>query len=173
MQENVQRKENEPQSMGNLRPKEKRSSEWKTIGVKVRVPELPILNRQLTRLNYDMLGDLVKDLIAGKLTHVTEDQQIDIMKTNLQTSGQITGLSGKPYEFYKQIDIVDLHNYPMNIQEIVIEAISKNMHIYFLVQIRLRNCSNSSHIKDLGYFSQLRDLVITTLGNITTERSTI
>ena len=110
MQENAKTKENEQQSIGNLRRKEKRSSEWKTIGVKVRVPELPILNRQLTRLNYDMLGDLVKDLIAGKLTHVTEDQQIDIMKTNLQTSGQITGLSGKPYEFYKQIDIVDLHN---------------------------------------------------------------
>jgi hypothetical protein len=63
------------------------------------------------RLNYVTLGNLVKDLITGKLTHVTEDQQIDIMKTNLQTTGQITGLSGKPYDFYKQIDIDDLHKY--------------------------------------------------------------
>ncbi|MGA8914288.1 MAG: hypothetical protein WB443_15700 [Nitrososphaeraceae archaeon] len=66
---------------------------------------MPLLNKQLDRLNYVTLGDLVKDLITGKLTHVTEDQQIDIMKTNLQTTGQITGLSGKPYDFYKQIDI--------------------------------------------------------------------
>ena len=53
----------------------------------------------------------MKDLISGKLTQVTEDQQIDIMKTNLQTTGQLTGLSGKPYDFYKQIDIDDFHKY--------------------------------------------------------------
>jgi nucleoside 2-deoxyribosyltransferase len=44
---------------------------WKTIGVKVRIDELAVLNRQLNRLNYNTLGDLVKDLIAGKITHVT------------------------------------------------------------------------------------------------------
>ena len=33
------------------------------------------------------------------------------MKTNLQSNGQITGLSGKPYEFYKQVDINDFHKY--------------------------------------------------------------
>jgi len=44
--------------------------------------------------NYDTLGDLVKDLISGKITCVTEDQQIEIMKTHLHTNGQITGLSG-------------------------------------------------------------------------------
>ena len=69
------------------------------------------LNRQLDRLSYTTLGDLVKDLIAGKITRLTDDQQIDIMKTNLQANGQITGLSGKPYDFYKQIDIVDFLNY--------------------------------------------------------------
>jgi hypothetical protein len=86
-------------------------SEWKTIGIRVRNAELPLVNKQLDRLNYDTLGDLVKDLMAGKLTRLTEEQQIDIMKTNLQTNGQLTGLSGKPYEFYKQIDINDLHKY--------------------------------------------------------------
>jgi hypothetical protein len=85
--------------------------EWKTIGVKVRLSELPNLNRQLDRLSYTTLGDLVKDLIAGKITRLTDDQQIDIMKTNLQANGQITGLSGKPYDFYKQIDIEDFLNY--------------------------------------------------------------
>jgi len=64
------------------------------LGVKVRILELPILNRQLIRVNYDTLGDLVKDLISGKITYVTEDQQIEIMKTHLHTNCQITGLSG-------------------------------------------------------------------------------
>jgi hypothetical protein len=86
-------------------------SEWKTIGVKVRIGELPLLNRQLARFNYDTLGDLVRGVIAGKITQVTEDEQIEIMKTNLQTSGQLTGLSGKPYDFYKQIDVTDFLKY--------------------------------------------------------------
>jgi hypothetical protein len=86
-------------------------SEWKMVGVKIRTEELPVLNKQLDRLNYITLGDLVKDLISGKLTHVTEDQQVDIMKRNLQTNGQLTGLSGKPYDFYKQIDINDIRRY--------------------------------------------------------------
>src|SRR6476469_7571991 len=89
----------------------KQNREWKTIGVKVRLAELAVLNKQLSRLNYDTLGNPVKDLIGGKITQVTEDQQIEIMKTNLQSNGQITGLSGKPYDFYKQIDINDLHQY--------------------------------------------------------------
>ena len=63
----------------------KADTEWKTIGVKIRVGELPLLNRQLARFNYNTLGDLVKGLIAGKITQVTEDQQIEIMKTNLQS----------------------------------------------------------------------------------------
>ena len=95
-----------------------RHPEWKTVGVKVRLAELSVLNRQLSRLNYDTLGDLIKDLIAGKLAHVTEDQQIEIMKTNLQTTGQITGLSGKPYDFYKQIDIDNLHKYLILLQDL-------------------------------------------------------
>jgi hypothetical protein len=86
-------------------------SEWKTIGVRVRGIELPLLNKQLDRINYNTLGDLVKDLIAGKITRITEAQQIDIMKTNLQTSGQMTSLSGKPYDFYKQIDVNEFYSY--------------------------------------------------------------
>ncbi|HET8858227.1 MAG TPA: hypothetical protein VFM28_11930 [Nitrososphaeraceae archaeon] len=85
----------------------KKTQEWRTIGVRIRNSELSLLNRQLDRLNYTTLGDLVKDLVAGKITRLTDDQQIDIMKINLQTNGQITGLSGKPYDFYKQIDIED------------------------------------------------------------------
>ena len=84
---------------------ETQKSEWKTVGVKIRGEELPLLNKQLERLNYVTLGDLAKDLMAGKIVRLTDDQQIDIMRTNLQTNGQLTGLSGKPYDFYRQIDI--------------------------------------------------------------------
>lgn len=38
----------------------------KTIGVKVRLSELPNLNRQLDRIGYTTLGDLVKDLVPVK-----------------------------------------------------------------------------------------------------------
>ena len=86
-------------------------SEWKTIGVKVRHTELMLLNKQLDRLNYTTLGELVKDMMSGKISRLTDDQQIEIMKTNLQTNGQITRLSGKPYDFYKQVDITDLQKY--------------------------------------------------------------
>lgn len=33
------------------------------------------------------------------------------MNTNLQTNRLVTAAEGKPYEFYKQIDISDLHRY--------------------------------------------------------------
>jgi hypothetical protein len=67
------------------------NSDWKTVGVKIRNEELPLLNKQLDRLNYVTLGDLLKDLMSGKVARLTDEQQIDIMKTNLQTTGQITG----------------------------------------------------------------------------------
>jgi hypothetical protein len=99
-----------------LKSKIKRNqSEWKTVGIRARDSELPLLNKQLDRLNYATLGDLVKDLIAGKITRLAEDQQIEIMKTNLQTNGQVTGLSGRPYEFYKQIDVISTNILMKNI----------------------------------------------------------
>jgi hypothetical protein len=154
--------------------KRKQNREWKTIGVKVRLAELAVLNKQLSRLNYDTLGNLVKDLIGGKITQVTEDQQIEIMKTNLQSNGQITGLSGKPYDFYKQIDINDLHQYLIgvatSILEIAIEAILKNMLVYFLVQNLLKNYSNSNHTNDPGYYKQSKDSVIIILENTITGK---
>lgn len=88
----------------------KKTTDWRTIGVRIRNTEIFLLNRQLDRLNYTTLGDLVKDLIAGKITRLTDDQQIDIMKTNLQANGQINDLKSKTYDFYKQIDIEDFLN---------------------------------------------------------------
>ena len=46
----------------------KKKTEWRTVGVRIRNSELPVLNRQLDRLNYSTLGDLAKDLVNGKIT---------------------------------------------------------------------------------------------------------
>jgi intergrase/recombinase len=89
----------------------KKKTEWRTIGVRIRNSELPVLNRQLDRLNYSTLGDLVKDLVNGKITKLTEDQQIDIMNTILQANAQVTCISGKPFDFYKQINLEEFLQY--------------------------------------------------------------
>jgi hypothetical protein len=60
-----------------------------------------LIYRQLDRLDYETLGDLVKDLISGKITRMTDDKQIDTMRSNLQATGLRTAQSGNYYEFYK------------------------------------------------------------------------
>ncbi|HJT84098.1 MAG TPA: hypothetical protein VJ697_06415 [Nitrososphaeraceae archaeon] len=59
-------------------------------------------------MNFETLGDLVKDLLAGKITRLTEDKQIEIMKLNSQRAGQYTLQLETNYDFYKKIDIDDL-----------------------------------------------------------------
>jgi len=81
---------------------------WKNVAVKVKDNDLIAMNRQLDRLGYETLGDLVKDLMTGKITRLTDDKQIDAMKSNLQASGQNTAQSGNYYDFYKNIDTNDL-----------------------------------------------------------------
>lgn len=63
---------------------------WKNVAVKIKENDLILLNRQLGRLGYETLGDLVKDVLLGKITHLTEEKQIEAMKINLQSSGQNT-----------------------------------------------------------------------------------
>ena len=49
-------------------------SKWKTIGVKVKESELGIFNKQLQRFGWQTLGDLVKDLMAGKIESMSPDK---------------------------------------------------------------------------------------------------
>jgi hypothetical protein len=83
---------------------------WKNIAVKIKENDLMLLNRQLDRLGFETLGDLVKDLLLGKITHLTEEKQIEVMKINMQASGQNTAQLGGHHDFYKNIDIDDLGN---------------------------------------------------------------
>ncbi|MFY9871526.1 MAG: hypothetical protein WAK17_17565 [Candidatus Nitrosopolaris sp.] len=55
---------------------------WKNVAIKIKENDLITLNRQLdyilyAQLGYETLGELVKDLMAGKITHMTDDMQID------------------------------------------------------------------------------------------------
>src|ERR687897_578164 len=81
---------------------------WKNIAVKIKENDLILLNRQLDRLGHETLGDLVKDLLLGKITHLTEGRQFEAMKINMQASGQNTAQLGAHYDFYKNLDIDDL-----------------------------------------------------------------
>jgi hypothetical protein len=81
---------------------------WKNVAIKVKENGLIPLNRQLDRLGYETLGDLVKDLMLGKITRMTDDKQIYAIKTNLQATGQLTAQSGNYYDFYKSVDVNDL-----------------------------------------------------------------
>jgi hypothetical protein len=72
---------------------------WKNIAVKIKENDLVLLNRQLDKLGYETVGDLVKDLLLGKTTYLTEERQIEAMKINIQGSGQNTVQLGAHYDF--------------------------------------------------------------------------
>jgi intergrase/recombinase len=89
-------------------------SRWKTIGVKVKASELSIFNKQLQRFGWQTLGDLVKDLIAGKIERMSPDKEIEIMKTLAQAGGLLTSHLGDYSEFYKKMDHEDFKQWLNN-----------------------------------------------------------
>ena len=89
-------------------------SKWKTIGVKVKESELGIFNRQLQRFGWQTLGDLVKDLMAGKIERMTPDKEIEIMKIQAQAGGLLTSQLDDYSEFYKRIDHEDFKQWLNN-----------------------------------------------------------
>lgn len=85
---------------------------WKNINVKVKEQDLPILNNRLKIYGFETLGELVKDFTSGKFPQVLDDQEIQGIKENLQSSGQLTSLNGLPDNaFYKNVDYQDMHRY--------------------------------------------------------------
>jgi hypothetical protein len=51
---------NPDQQIIDERKSKAQNTEWRIIGVIVRVGDLPLFNRQLTHFNYNTLGDLVE-----------------------------------------------------------------------------------------------------------------
>ena len=88
-----------------------RKSEWISVTGRIRKKEQDLFNTQLKRLHYETLNELVKDLIAGKITRITEDTQIEIMKAQAQASGLLTIQSGDHYDFYKRVNDDDFHKW--------------------------------------------------------------
>ena len=104
-------------------------SKWKTVGVKVKESELGMFNKQLQRFGWQTLGDLVKDLIAGKIERMSADKEIEIMKTQTQASGLLTAQLGDYSEFYKKIDHEDLGQWLRNNYH---ERTARSYYNYFL-----------------------------------------
>ena len=72
------------------------------MATKVKETDRISLNGQLQRLGDEKLGDLAEDLMAGKITKITEDKQIEVMKMSLQATGQSTVQSGNYSDFHKK-----------------------------------------------------------------------
>lgn len=89
-------------------------SNWKTIGVKVKESELGIFNKQLQRFGWQTLGDLVRDLMLGKIERTSPDKQLEIMKIQAQSGGLLTSQFGDYSDFYRKIDHEDFNNWLKN-----------------------------------------------------------
>jgi hypothetical protein len=89
----------------------KKPREWISVGASIKRNEIDIFNKQLDNLRCTTLKDLCSLLIAGKLRLVTDDEQVQIMKTQTQTTGLLTAQLGDKFDFWKQIDNEDFHNW--------------------------------------------------------------
>ena len=72
------------------------------MAIKVKETDRISLTRQLQKLGDEKMGDLAEDLMAGKITKITEEKQIKVMKMYLQATGQCTVQSGNYYDFHKK-----------------------------------------------------------------------
>ncbi|MGH9965766.1 MAG: hypothetical protein ACRD5E_13195, partial [Nitrososphaeraceae archaeon] len=88
-----------------------KKSEWLSVTARIKRNEQDLFNTQLKRLHIETLNELVKNLIAGKITMIAEDRQIEIMKVQAQTTGLLTAQSGDHYDFYKRVNDDEFHSW--------------------------------------------------------------
>jgi intergrase/recombinase len=114
------------------------NSSWKTVGVRIRQQDLPVLNQRLRLYGFDTLGQLVADFLTTKFPPLTEDRQIQAMESNTQSFGLKTLINGATFDptFYKNVDFDDMLKYLLTIRKLDIK-----------------------HVKDIvSYFRRFRDL---------------
>ena len=109
-------------------------SEWLSVTARIRRNEQDLFNLQLKRLQCITLNELAKDIIAGKLKRISEDEEIEILKVQTQVSGLMTSQSGY-YDFYKKIDTNDFFKW-----------LKDNYHIH------TANCYYSYYLKYVDIF---------------------
>jgi hypothetical protein len=110
---------------------------WKTVGVRIRSQDLPILNQRLRLYGFETLGQLVSDFLTTKFPPITEDRQIQAIDSNTQSNGLKT-LANTSFEptFYKNVNLDDMLKYLLTIRRL-----------------------DDKHVKDIvSYFRRFRDL---------------
>ena len=111
---------------------------WKTVGVRIRSQDLPILNQRLRLYGFETLGQLVSDFLTTKFPPITEDRQIQAMDSNTQSNGLKTLVTSGSFEptFYKNVTLDDMLKYLLTIRKL-----------------------DNKHVKDIvSYFRRFRDL---------------
>src|SRR5918992_3651297 len=92
---------------------------WKTVGVRIRSQDLPILNQRLRLYGFETLGQLVSDFLTTKFPPITEDRQIQAIDSNTQSNGLKT-LANTSFEptFYKNVNLDDMLKYLLTIRRL-------------------------------------------------------
>ena len=96
------------------------NSSWKTVGVRIRQQDLPVLNQRLRLYGFETLGQLVADFLITKFPPLTEDRQIQAMESNTQSFGLKTLINGATFDptFYKNVDFDDILKYLLTIRKL-------------------------------------------------------
>jgi hypothetical protein len=84
---------------------------WVSVGASIKKNEIDLFNRQLDNLQGKTLKDLCNLLILGKLKRISDDEQMQNMNLQIQSSGLATTQIGQKFDFWKQIDDQDLLNW--------------------------------------------------------------
>ena len=100
--------------------------------------EVDLFNRQLDNLQCKTLKDLCNLLIEGKLRRISDDEQVQVMNIQYQTTNLATAQVGQKFDFWKQVDeqfySIGYWEDIIHIQQNAIIVIILDMLIPFLVQ---------------------------------------
>ncbi len=81
---------------------------WISVGASIRINEIDLFNRQLDNLQCKTLKDLCDLLVAGELRRISEDEQIEVLQIQNQSTGLATAQISQRFDFWKQVDDQDL-----------------------------------------------------------------
>jgi len=71
---------------------------WISVGASIKKDEIDLFNRQLDNLQCKTLKDLCNLLISGKLRRLSDDEQMQNMNLQVQSSGLITTQMGQKFD---------------------------------------------------------------------------